>query len=1042
MGFPYDNSDGGACEERGVHLKKRILLWTIVFILLAFTASASITQDLTDSLIFNADFNGSSDSLCDTVNTSRCGTITLAGWNTTSYAGLTNALNFSGNSKVVYDFTDNLILENMDFTIVICSNEQGAGDIVASDYDGSDGYSIGSDRAGFFNPDAFSTQASTNGGAFACKFLTFNNTNNTGNYFQNSSSLFGATSITNANYYSRGTGETWLGARPDGAYNFQGLMILAQIFNQSLNDTEIDYIAENANWLGAGTPATTDDINISTAYPLDGYNTTTSTIEFNLTTGVNSSYDLNCTLFLNDTSNQTNEYSAGNSIPVNFTQDLNDGAWTYYISCIDLNGTSENSTAKNIWIDSLQPTITWNFPSASNDSVIAGTLPTNITVSDANLYSYYYNITHLNGTTFYNYTNISLTGQSSYTITDNPSLGIHNGRLFATVKTCDGHTANMIDIVPDKTKDELRFDNVKIYLNDKEHTDSLNYFQNSDRYTFNFITKQASSTQVFVVEGESYVDILHGQTDYLGHLVVDGKYWVDFENPKIRVMSTQRISDKKVLVGVTLDKATDLWTFNSIGELNCNQETTEFYSLNYTYSYLSNVLAGESNPFYFNLTYNSSWVTSATVNLHHNNIGYSMGSTIQGTVINFSRYLSVPTTPNNYSVIFEYIINGDSYNTSEENQSVIVPAIDNCSAYSSRWINFTIKDEISGANLSGDISYIFTYTSGSYSSTYNGSAADQTHYDFCVDPSWANFTTDAIIQYSVDGYDTRDWIGEDYVVDNITDSVVLYSLSTGNSTEITIHVVDQGDDNLESVLVEVEKYNLDTGEYVLVESEYTDSGGICLVDLNKGTTYYRFKLYQDGVLIEQTNRFKIFVTTLEFVLADAETTVLQEYLQVRTISSHLFYDNTTKLVTFTWNDTNDYAAQICLNVTDLSQSYYSECSTADTDTLTYTILTLNQTYTAQGIAVVSSGNSYVIATLGIDELITWRVLGQGLGLMLGLVIFLVITMISLVNAKLAVIGAAVAFIMLYFLQVIPLTLLGLMGVISLVVIALIAMRGR
>jgi hypothetical protein len=323
-----------------------------------------------------------------------------------------------------------------------------------------------------------------------------------------------------------------------------------------------------------------DSLNVSALSPANNTQHNYSVVNFNVT--VNSTSNFTAQLYINNSLNQSANFNLGNTVNVSFDVTLSNGFWN---AKIEVNDSTQNKNTSNniILVDINGPTITFNNPAIANNTEVTDSITLNITVADPNLYSAYWNITYENGTLVANGSNTTLTGSSSYTITDNVSLLDVAGFLLANVKTCDGHTKNKIDIKPSKTKDTLSFDDVKVSMNTKTDTSFTHYHKEEDKYSFEFITKTEAKAKSFIVEGEVFVDILHGKTKYPGHLVIDNKYWVDFETDNLGSVKITRISNTKVRVDVTKKKATKNWFFDSVGELNCNTGTAKFFANNVAY---------------------------------------------------------------------------------------------------------------------------------------------------------------------------------------------------------------------------------------------------------------------------------------------------------------------------------------------------------------------------------------------------------------------------------------------------------------------------
>lgn len=452
----------------------------------------------------------------------------------------------------------------------------------------------------------------------------------------------------------------------------------------------------------------------------------------------------------------------------------------------------------------------------------------------------------------------------------------------------------------------------------------------------------------------------------------------------------------------------------------CVTETVEFFNLNYTFSFTNNILSGTTNTFNFNLTNNATFLSDVDADLIYNGTRHNMTETIGDTLNQYSIEINATNFTDNITFFFEYFFNGNSSNTTEFTQEALEPDIDNCSAFTNRFINFSLKDELNNSNLTGTIEYLFEFNNGVFEKQFNGTATN-TSFEFCMNHAKANFTTDITIQYDVTNYDPRTYVEENRVVDNVTDQVDLFSLFAGQSTEITIHVIDSADTDLANVFIQAFRFDVAENIDKLVETEFTDSDGNAIFDLITGSELYSFKFFQAGDLKLETTRFKIFSTTLEYVLSESAPSALAEWVQIKTITSTLVYSNSTNIVTFSFTDSNNVADEFCLNVTNVNDSATATNCSSTLSQLSHKITTFNVTYAARGYArFKNTNNYYLLENLIIDtteSFIFW--VGAQNALSLGLIIFLVVSLLALINKNIAMSGAILGVILLSFLGIFP-----------------------
>lgn len=646
------------------------------------------------------------------------------------------------------------------------------------------------------------------------------------------------------------------------------------LINKTLSLAEINNFHNYGTIIGIPPPGS--NINVSNPKPFN--NTQFNTVLLNINTTVNATTDFSCSLYINSSLNQTSSYSSGNDVSVSFNVSFlntTESDFTYYLYC---NTSTNNDTTptNTFFIDNVQPNLYWYFPfsGAVLNYFNSPVFTTNITVVDSNLYSYYYNISYNNGTTLYNFSNISLTGISIYNITNVINMSGYFGLFNASVKVCDGHTDEELKkkTTVKKYKDKFQFldgaENVNIQITDNSY--STNYIQLQDRYKFKFNTKDAKDTQTFIVSSDKYINILNGKTKYAGHLVT-GDRWIDFERADIKSVHVTRISDKVVSVTVKLNSATTNWEFNSIGELNCRTETNPFYVYNISEHYTPKLLTTAQTTFYLNIThYSSTYITSFLATLNYNNTEYSATGYINNGN-NYAAYVTL-TTPlissnTNFSFYWNYSVNSQQYNTTNHTQELYIPILStNCSLYPTIALNFTLLDEDTNLPITGYMSWIMTYFSNAYSNSISGNINGTSSQAFCIYPAFGSFNANISLEYmnSPSSFTSRTYESNSHVIDNSTEIIPLLLLL--NPTDVTFHVIDDANNDLLGVQVMAYRYYPSSGNYTKVGTEYTDNSGNVIFGLKQGAAQYRFEFYQDGILKLNTTTFKIFSTEYTIIL--------------------------------------------------------------------------------------------------------------------------------------------------------------------------------
>lgn len=781
-------------------------------------------------------------------------------------------------------------------------------------------------------------------------------------------------------------------------------------------------------------------LNISETLPANNSQFNTELLNINLTANASETFDVK--LYIDGVLNQTAQYAAGVDRFVDFDVPFpatTEATYTYYLY---LNTSADNGTTsvKKFHIDNVFPQITWYTPNNLNTTIINSTLNTNIFLEDPNMFSYEYNITYPNGTLYHTSSNTTLTGLTNYTIDDVVSFVGEEGVFYAYAEVCDGHTDENITIdniaIENVTLEiEDEGDTLNVTMVDSEDTESVSYIEEENKVSFGFVSDSTTTSEQFIVESNKYIHILDGLTEYEGHLVM-GKKWMDFETDDLKSVNIVRLTDYAVEVTVTKFTSTDEWDFESIGELNCRNQTRTFLVHVSATSNNSQVLSGDVSPYLLNVTMNSSYYTTANATLYWNGSAYPADAVNTSTHFFFNTTVTIPPllVNTNVSYYWNYYLGTTEFNTSAENTSIFSPRISNCTTYPTQWVQYEIKDETFETLLNGSITFQFTYSNGAYSNNFNGLMTDNSTFPMCMYPSWGNFSTDGTIQYQTSeaGYSSREYQTLGFPVYESNRSVDLFLLE--GATDITFHIIDDSDNNLEGVTVEAYRYRIATDTDVLVETEATDAEGKIILNLASGTTFYSFKIYDaEGTLRISTARFKLFSTEYEYIIQEGRENPLATRSNIlRALTQSLTYNvNGNDVVNYTYNYTGTLVNQWCLTVVGNSTTFTSQCSANSAGAFNYTIVQNNLTYLAT-VTAYTNESDYVVESLAIDTRTQLKeVFGNTNTLFIAMIMFLTIGLIGMVSANIAIVLSVLSLIIIGLFNLLPLSNTWIAGAVAL-----------
>jgi hypothetical protein len=724
------------------------------------------------------------------------------------------------------------------------------------------------------------------------------------------------------------------------------LVEVQDLYNSGVGKTYADY----------GVAPVGDTLNISTTYPSN--NTQYNTLSLSVNTTVDSSDDFDCDLYVNTVLNQTDSFTAGTTVPVEFNLTFasdTEETFAYYLYCNSTTG-NETTPTSTFYVDNVLPNIDFYTPLNDNSTKVnlndSLNFTTNISLTDPNIYSYEYNITYTNGTVIYNYSNTSLTGLTGYNLTQVINMSGYTGGFYATATVCDGHTNNNIkDMKVTKSNTELMFDDIKIIPLGKTKIKQYNSLKKTDRYEFEFKTNKKSNSISFYVESPDYIDILDGKTEYAGHLVT-GKNWIDFEILGLQNVIVTRINDNKVKVEVVADYETDLWHFKSIGELNCKTETRSFFVFDEVLNYEIATLSAYTNKFDLSIDYAASYFSGYVMNasLVWNGTSYLATGTAGTTDFNWSYNHTPPTIVNDTNVTFywNYTLDGTTYyQTDNLTQEIINPRLTNCSQGTNA-ISFILNEEDDLRYLNGnaiDVDFSFwnpdgnasqiSYFGYTYLNTYNATV--------CIYPSFAILTGNAYIINNVNTSYSHRYYFVNANFTNLTSNPITVNLynfeDTLNKNTLEVNVVDQFYNPISDIIVKLQRY-YPSGTHQNTSVSYAHSWHTVQVDKSdefgktvfhvsdNGDTDYYFILESNNSILKQTATMKLLCPdpTDCKVTFQIDTSVDNSVYSLFD-SFNWTYDETTEIVTVSWNDPTLLTSSIGVSVTqEKSDGQLSICS--------------------------------------------------------------------------------------------------------------------
>jgi len=751
-----------------------------------------------------------------------------------------------------------------------------------------------------------------------------------------------------------------------------------------------------------------------------------------------------------------------------------DGEYLINVKVNDTSGAFVWGVNTTFFIDTTDPLVTldgssiWTnvsyglaAPFLASSSFITG----QVNVSDTNLFSF--NISIVGQRVLYNTTGITA-GILSYDLNEDIS-DLAAGKYVLRVYVADGHTARSIEEYDYKRGlNSVQFDFPKRGLFNDDYisidvegiTGSLDVTKQFDRYNFDYSSLTNKNELVFYVTSNHYIAIVPKSSyGYPGHLIIEGidngkGKWIDFKlKPEFssgnEVYVTERVGRNEVKVTIS-NLSGRHWEFESIGDLNTVTNDYSFYVINATETYVSPVLDGSSNQFKLNFTMDTGLFDASTF-LDYDSVLYSTTKLNGSGWQSFTKTVTAPeigVSSLNIPFFWNFSLQSNSMNisnvTTSQNQTVQQLIVQSCSLGGTLAKNFTFEDENTFVRLLNvSTEFIIDYSYNGITRNATGSTVNTDQSAICISPASANFTaSQVLLQYQpFDGaYETKEYVNQFENFDNVSESIIAYSLLSSSASAITITLRDENDALVSNGIIKAYRLNLSNDVFYLAESELTDINGQSLFSLVADTAFYKFQVYVQGQQRLETDAFKL--TQAAYTLrigGNNNPSPLTELIGLRKIGHNLTYNNNTHAYTFTWNDPTPIGDSFCLEVNNATDNLNLSCSTAASGSLSYQIVQAEGTFTSVGYVVVNGGKR-ILDIDGVSLGGLAGTLGKGLSLIFTFLIVLVMFLLGLSSPRLSVATGIVASIFAYLLQIVPFSLSQVIGIICLGAVMWVLMK--
>ncbi len=345
-------------------------------------------------------------------------------------------------------------------------------------------------------------------------------------------------------------------------------------------------------------------------------------------------------------------------------------------------------------------------------------------------------------------------------------------------------------------------------------------------------------------------------------------------------------------------------------------------------------------------------------------------------------------------------------------------------------MQFFIYDEGTGSlvdNVSLDITMTATVDNSTVRS-YSFELNDSNNYTFWLYPGWAEYWSDVVIEYIADGYTQRSRYLYDYLLSNSSQTVNLYLLASGDSDLVKLVVKDADYNDVPNITIEIERYDVGTGNYTMITVVETDSEGKTLVYLETDTANYRFTLKDDGEVLN---------TYGPMVIVDDGTTPIEQIFYINPVVDEWFeivaglggsctFDSDTNISTCTGTDGTEesYIDSWCMVTSQIGILTMTEigrnCTTGTSISLTHNFSDNSTEEYSVVLYAYTDTNQYVVDTLVVD--LRGATLYGEYGIFMTFIVVLVFIIIGLAHPPSGMLFSTLGLIFSMFMGLITLSI--------------------
>jgi len=301
-----------------------------------------------------------------------------------------------------------------------------------------------------------------------------------------------------------------------------------------------------------------------------------------------------------------------------------------------------------------------------------------------------------------------------------------------------------------------------------------------------------------------------------------------------------------------------IYANDTAGNLNTITFGWDYKVFENSMQYLNQTSAGTIGNYTYNFTLGSTIDLTEAI-FYYNGTSYSprISSSGQNRIVSINNLeVSTPQTNTNYT-FYLYMALSDStkINSTTRTQLVRAVLLDNCSVYTNRLFNITLRNEQTKALLNGDIQMGYTLLNKpSYKTiaSYNFSVTNKNTTQVCsgLNLSGEDLVYSAEIRYTSSGYVAEFYNIQRANIGTTAQVLNLYDLNESDSTEFKITYQDDNFNFVEGAIVQLLRKYISEDTYEVVEAPLTSNEGIAVVHIDLDSIKYKAIVVKNGEVLD------------------------------------------------------------------------------------------------------------------------------------------------------------------------------------------------